>query len=90
MKSKNTIFNPNVNGFKEILNSEFYVDKTELILHLNKLIHTSYKYVCIMRPRRFGKTVTVNMITEYYQYLEKETTNFRDKYLNKLNIIKFI
>jgi len=88
MENKNTIYLIQTIGYNEIF--YFYVDKTELILHLNKLIHTSYKYVCIMRPRRFGKTVTVNMITEYYQYLEKETTNFRDKYLNKLNIIKFI
>jgi len=98
MKNKNTIFNPNVNGFNEILNSEYYVDKTELILHLNELINTSQKYVCITRPRRFGKTIAVNMITKYYQYLEKETTIFNDKkiskhddwdkYLNKFNIIK--
>jgi len=69
-----------------------------LIFHLNKLIHTSNKYICITRPRRFGKTVAVNMITKYYQYLENQTTIFNDKkiskyvnwdkYLNKFNIIK--
>lgn len=73
MNNGNIIFNPVVEGFNEFLNTEFYVDKTKLILHLNNLIHTSDKYVCVTRPRCFGKTITVNMICEYYNYSENKT-----------------
>lgn len=47
--------NPNSDGFWEAVNSEIYVDKTELIRYTNKVMRTSQKYVCVSRPRRFGK-----------------------------------
>lgn len=50
--------NPDNIDFKEALNSEIYVDKTGLIALTNKVIRTEQKYVCVSRPRRFGKSVT--------------------------------
>lgn len=58
--------NPDNIDFKEALNSEIYVDKTGLIALTNKVIRTEQKYVCVSRPRRFGKSVTANMLTAYY------------------------
>ena len=58
--------NPGNNGFKEAIQSEIYVDKTELIVHTNKLINTKQKYICISRPRRFGKTMAAEMLVAYY------------------------
>lgn len=58
--------NPGNEGFREAINSEIYVDKTELITHTNKLISTSQKYVCVSRPRRFGKSMAANMLVAYY------------------------
>ncbi len=44
-----------------------YVDKTMLIDVANKLIDDpTYKFACISRPRRFGKSMAENMITAYY------------------------
>ena len=52
--------------FQEVINSEIYIDKTMLIGELNRMICTRDKYVCISRPRRFGKSMAANMLTAYY------------------------
>lgn len=61
-----TYFNPGNNRFIQVLNSDIYVDKTDLILELNSVIGTEQKYICVSRPRRFGKSVTASMISAYY------------------------
>ena len=48
------------------MNSEIYVDKTGLIQYTNKVLGTLQQYLCISRPRRFGKSVAANMLTAYY------------------------
>ena len=55
----------NIMFFKDV-NSDIYVDKTLLIEQTNKYINTNSQYVCISRPRRFGKSMAVNMLTAYY------------------------
>ena len=49
--------NPKETAFKEAVNSEIYVDKTEMISYLNRVAKTEQKYVCVSRPRRFGKSM---------------------------------
>ncbi len=58
--------NPTTKGFQDSLNSEIYVDKTGLIEQLNRLINTEQKYVCVSRPRRFGKSMAIKMLSAYY------------------------
>ena len=58
--------NPGNEMFKEAVKSEIYVDKTELIEHTNKVIGTLQKFICISRPRRFGKSMAAGMLTAYY------------------------
>lgn len=58
--------NPGNNGFKRAVQSKIYVDKTELIVHTNEVINTMQGYVCVSRPRRFGKSTTASMLTAYY------------------------
>ena len=58
--------NPDINNFMEVVNSSIYVDKTELLEYLNSIAQTTQKYICISRPRRFGKSITANMIAAYY------------------------
>ena len=53
-------------SFQESLNSIIYVDKSPLIEILNRSIKTKNKYFCLSRPRRFGKSVTAQMICSYY------------------------
>ncbi|MBQ9275960.1 MAG: AAA family ATPase [Succinivibrio sp.] len=58
--------NPGNSDFAESLKTKPYVDKTPLLAMLNPLIATKNKYVCISRPRRFGKSVTAGMLCAYY------------------------
>ena len=58
--------NPGNTDFQEALNSRIYVDKSGLIGITNSVIRTEQKHVCISRPRRFGKSMAVNMLTAYY------------------------
>ena len=44
-----------------------FVDKTDLIADLNKCLNKDYKkFKAVTRPRRFGKTVTAEMLELYY------------------------
>ena len=51
--------------FQIVRNSE-YVDKSELIALTNNVIDTEDRFICVTRPRRFGKSVTVKMLNAYY------------------------
>ena len=59
-------FNPDNSGFQKIVNSDIYIDKTGLIAYTNSVINTMQGYVCVSRPRRFGKSVAANMLAAYY------------------------
>lgn len=58
--------NPDNSAFQVALNSEIYVDKTELISYTNRVMNTDRALICNSRPRRFGKSVTANMLVAYY------------------------
>ena len=51
--------------FQIVRNSE-YVDKSEIITLSNQVIDTEERFICVTRPRRFGKSVTVKMLNAYY------------------------
>ena len=91
------LLNPDNIDFQESLNSEIYVDKTELMSYTNKVLRTEQKYICISRPRRFGKSMAANMLTAYYsrgcdsremfsKYKIAKADSF-EKHLNKYNVI---
>ena len=61
-----TFVNPGNSAFQVALNSEIYVDKTGLLSYTNKVIDTTNALICNSRPRRFGKSITANMLTAYY------------------------
>lgn len=58
--------NPDNSAFQVALNSEIYVDKTGIIKYTNRVLNTLQGYICNSRPRRFGKSITANMLTAYY------------------------
>jgi hypothetical protein len=58
--------NPGCLKFREGINSDIYVDKTQLIAKTNSAIGTKQKYICVSRPRRFGKTMATEMLAAYY------------------------
>lgn len=69
--------NPSTKGFQESLNSKIYVDKTMLTAQTNSLVNTKQKYICVSRPRRFGKTMAVDMLSAYC-CCEKNTSEMFD------------
>lgn len=58
--------NPGNKGFWESIRSKIYVDKTNLIAYTNEIVNTEEKYICVSRPRRFGKSMTLKMLAAYY------------------------
>lgn len=89
--------NPGNIDFQEAINSEIYVDKTELIKHINSKLRTQQKYLCVSRPRRFGKSMAANMLVAYYsrgcdsrelfQNLKIAQHPDFEKHLNQYNVI---
>ena len=90
-------FNPTNESFTQAKNSMIYVDKTELIQYTNQVFRTKQKFLCVSRPRRFGKTVMANMITAFlgkkqdsdsiFQSLKISQNNLYNKYRNQYNVI---
>lgn len=58
--------NPEPDKFIEAINSPIYVDKSELICYTNSVLRTKQKYICVSRPRRFGKSMAADMLAAYY------------------------
>jgi hypothetical protein len=52
-------------AFQGSLRSQIYIDKSGLIEKTNTVLGTEQKYVCVSRPRRFGKSMAANMLAAY-------------------------
>ena len=84
-------------NFKELSSYEYFVDKSNIISLINKKISTSDKYICITRPRRFGKSSVADMLGAYYtkavnsreifDKLEVSESESYEANLNKYNVI---
>ena len=89
--------NPNNSAFQVALNSQIYVDKTGMIAYTNRVLGTMEGYICNSRPRRFGTSITANMLTAYYSkgcdseamFAGLEISKSADfkKHLNKYDVI---
>ena len=90
--------NPGCKGFEESLNSAIYVDKTGLIEKINAVVNTRQKYICVSRPRRFGKSMATDMLAAYYDQsvdtarlfdtLQIAKTETYQKYRNQYDVLK--
>ncbi|MCQ2193250.1 MAG: ATP-binding protein [Paludibacteraceae bacterium] len=90
--------NPNADALKQSLRNEIYVDKSLILAELNKIAETDHDFVCMSRPRRFGKSMAGNMISAYYSkgcdtreiFAKMKIGQIADydKNLNKFNVIK--
>ncbi len=101
-----TYLNPGKAAYQIACNSEIFIDKSEMILYLNSVVNTSQRYVCVSRPRRFGKTMAADMLCAYYDreadsrsLFEKckiskcagEESNIKwDKYLGEFDVIRLV
>ena len=89
--------NPKNTSFAKSINSEIYVDKTELIAITNRCLDTEDEYLCVSRPRRFGKSMTLKMLAAYYScgcdsrelFAGFKIAQHKDfeKYLNQYDVI---
>ena len=90
--------NPSNVNFEEATRARIYVDKTMMIREINRFMDEGNKYICISRPRRFGKTIAGNMLAAYYskgcdsrelfsKYKIAGDPSFEEK-LNKYNVIQ--
>jgi len=75
--------NPGVDKFQISLNSAIYVDKSELIAKINPLIWTRQRFICISRPRRFGKTMAAEMLAAYYSREDNAQQLFKNLKISK-------
>ena len=97
--------------FREDRFSTYFIDKTDLFKELIPLLEPELdpmgrgkiigekgnKYLCITRPRRFGKTVMANMISSYFgkgvdskqifSQLHAASYDWFPRYLNKYHVI---
>ena len=91
--------NTDNSAFQMSLNSEIYVDKSGLIEYTNRVLNTNQAFICNSRPRRFGKSVTADMLVAYYSKgcnseelfdrLEiSKSSSYKDN-LNKYDVIHF-
>jgi hypothetical protein len=58
--------NPGNENLKRALNSEIFVDKSLFIGKISKLLNTEQRFICVSRPRRFGKTMIGNLMKAYF------------------------
>jgi len=91
-------YNPGNGNFSDDLGSRIYIDKSLIIGKLNEVLNTNEKFLCISRPRRFGKSMAANMLTAYYSKgcdskelfkdLKIENEPSFEKELNKHDLIR--
>ena len=89
--------NPGNQQFIKAMNSPYFVDKSEMILFLNSVLNTEQMDVSVSRPRRFGKSMAVNMLCAYYEKDRDSRELFEktklcshtdwDKYLGKYDVL---
>jgi len=58
--------NPNSELLEGAMQSEIYIDKSLIIRELNRFVKTENRFICISRPRRFGKSMASHLISSYY------------------------
>lgn len=89
--------NPGNGRFRKAVSSEIYVDKTGLLINTNKVLGTEQAFLCVSRPRRFGKSIAAGMIAAYYGrecdskelfhgFAVEQASDF-ETYLNQYNVI---
>ncbi len=90
--------NPGSDLFEMALRSQIFVDKSGLIEKTNRCVRTLQRYLCVSRPRRFGKSMAADMLAAYYdrsvdtdalfEKLQISSTEDYRKHLNQYDVIK--
>ena len=75
--------NPGKSSFEMALNSQIFVDKSGMIDRTNRLIKTMQRFICVSRPRRFGKSMALDMLAAYYGRETDSHSLFDDLQISK-------
>ncbi len=70
--------NPGNEAYKISRYDDIYIDKSDMIDFVNSRIGKRKRYLCVSRPRRFGKSVTAEMLTAYYDLSVDSSALFSD------------
>ena len=83
--------------YKSETTKPYFIDKTMMLKELFPLVEEGSNYLCITRPRRFGKTVMANMIASFFSKGRDSDEIFRklqiyrdkdyQKYINQYTVI---
>lgn len=77
--------NPGNDAFRMALNDDIYVDKSGLIEFVNDRIGKRNRFICVSRPRRFGKSMAAEMLAAYYGRNYASDDLFRNLAISKSN-----
>ena len=83
--------------YKTVTKGQYFVDKTALLEEIIPLLGQEQRFVCITRPRRFGKTIMANMIGSFFEKgmdnrkifdeLEISKSDQYENYIGRYNVI---
>lgn len=83
--------------YEKIAINPYFVDKTTVLEEIILLAENYNNYICITRPRRFGKTVIANMLSAFlmkgqdgerlFRSLSIRTSDIYRQYLNQCQVI---
>ena len=89
--------NPGNENLKMALNSEIFVDKSLVLKKFCALLNSNQRFVCVSRPRRFGKTTVRSLIEAFFSKGYDSYSLFQDlkiagepcfkENLNKYNVL---
>ena len=90
--------NPSNDSLLMDINGDIYIDKSLIFTVLSKKFRSPGRFMCVSRPRRFGKTMVGNMISAFYskgadsraifEKLQISKKEGWDEWLNKCNVIQ--
>jgi hypothetical protein len=85
--------------FQMLRNDRYFVDKSAMIQKVNERVNTKNRFLCITKPRRFGKTSALNMLGAYYgkaysskelfDHLKISRSQSYPVHMNQYNLISF-
>ena len=84
--------------YRRVYNGTYFVDKSMMLKEIFKYIDAGDEYICVTRPRRFGKTVMANMIAAFltdavdssdiFDHLKISQDKDYKKHLNQYKVIQ--
>ncbi|MDO4556637.1 MAG: AAA family ATPase [Lachnospiraceae bacterium] len=69
--------------YKDEAKKPYFIDKSKMLKELIPLVERGSEYICITRPRRFGKTIMANMVASFFGKAEDSHDIFDQLFISK-------